>query len=339
MHGCGECLNNSNMVTSVRPPPAPAPPPGLPVYALYGESGQSSATDWLHCETIAERSRLHDWEIRPHRHAALFQILYIRQGRARAWLESGTLALAGPAVLRVPALVPHGFSFEPGIEGVVVTVLEAHLRRLLAEQPALAERLLRAQPLALAVADPAAAALDAALTRLQAEHAGSAAWRGLALDAALLEALVAIGRLAASDSEGQQATAGAALAPGRAQGHVQRYRTLVDRRFREQPRLAELAAELGITPTQLNRVCRQVLGQNALAVLHARLLLEAQRELAYTTLGIKQIALGLGFGDAGYFSRFFQRATGVTPSAWRGVAGDRVLGRPRAQEAERGPSG
>jgi len=322
-------LNNSNMRQApptvrrgARHPgglPGAADPASLPVYALYGESGQDAATDWLHCETIAARSALHDWEIRPHRHATLFQILYIRQGRAQAWLESGTLALAGPALLRVPALVPHGFSFEPGIEGVVVTVLEAHLRRLLAEQPALADRLLRAEPLALAVADPAAAALDAALARLQAEHAGSAAWRGVVLDAALLEALVAIGRLAAAGSEGQ-ATAGSALAPGRAQGHVQRYRTLVDRRFREQPRLAGLAAELGITPTQLNRVCRQVLGQNALAVLHARLLLEAQRELAYTTLGIKQIALGLGFGDAGYFSRFFQRATGVTPSAWRSAA-------------------
>ena len=25
----------------------------------------------------------------------------------------------------------------------------------------------------------------------------------------------------------------------------------------------------------------------------------------------------LGFADAGYFTRFFQRATGLTPSAWR----------------------
>jgi AraC family transcriptional activator of pobA len=75
---------------------------------------------------------------------------------------------------------------------------------------------------------------------------------------------------------------------------------------------------VGITPTQLNRVCRQVLGCTALAVLHARLLLEAQRELAYTTMPIKQVALDLGFADAAYFSRFFQRAVGVSPSAWSG---------------------
>ena len=45
--------------------------------------------------------------------------------------------------------------------------------------------------------------------------------------------------------------------------------------------------------------------------------LSEQRDLAYTSMSIKQVAHGLGFGDAGYFTRFFQRLTGQTPSAWR----------------------
>jgi AraC family transcriptional regulator, transcriptional activator of pobA len=32
------------------------------------------------------------------------------------------------------------------------------------------------------------------------------------------------------------------------------------------------------------------------------------------------VAIGLGFGDAGYFTRFFQRLTGHTPSQWRSQA-------------------
>ena len=94
----------------------------------------------------------------------------------------------------------------------------------------------------------------------------------------------------------------------------------MEQQFRQQPALAALAAALGITPTQLNRVCHQVLGHSALGVLHGRLVLEAQRDLAYTTLSVKQIALGLGFADAPYFSRFFSRQTGHTPSAWRALA-------------------
>ena len=101
---------------------------------------------------------------------------------------------------------------------------------------------------------------------------------------------------------------------------MQRLRSLVEERFREQPTLGVLASEIGITTTQLNRVCRSVLGHPALAVLHARICLEAQRELAYTTLSIKHIAYRLGFTDAGYFTRFFERETGATPSAWRAQA-------------------
>jgi hypothetical protein len=162
----------------------PAPVAGLlPTYALYGEPGRTQATDWLHCERIAERSQRHDWEIRPHRHAALVQILHIARGTAQAWLDGRSLPLAGPCVLLLPALVPHGFVFAPDIDGTVVTVLEQHLARLLAGTPALAAQLGQVQCCQWPDGAPAAAALLAAVDQLRAEFAASASWRELALDA------------------------------------------------------------------------------------------------------------------------------------------------------------
>jgi AraC family transcriptional activator of pobA len=296
----------------------PAPVAGLlPTYALYGEPGRTQATDWLHCERIAERSQRHDWEIRPHRHAALVQILHIARGTAQAWLDGRSLPLAGPCVLLLPALVPHGFVFAPDIDGTVVTVLEQHLARLLAGTPALAAQLGQVQCCQWPDGAPAAAALLAAVDQLRAEFAASASWRELALDVALLQLVVQLGRVLPGQTQGDAAVA---RTGARALAHVQRLRALVEARFRQQPGLAELAALLGITPTQLNRVCHQVLGHSALGVLHGRLVLEAQRDLAYTTLSIKQIGLDLGFADAAYFTRFFQRETGLTPSAWRARA-------------------
>ncbi len=287
----------------------------MPTYALYGEPGRTQATDWLHCERIAERSQRHDWEIRPHRHASLLQILHIAQGRAEAWLDGQAQALAGPCVLLLPALVPHGFVFAPDIDGTVVTVLDQHLARLLAGTPALAAQLGQRQ--LLQAGPDEAAALDGAVARLRSEFGTTGAWRELALDAALLQLVVLLGRLLPAPVA---ADAAPAAAGARALAHVRRLRALVEAQYRQQPRLAALAATLGITPTQLNRVCHQVLGHSALGVLHGRLVLEAQRDLAYTTLSVKQIALGLGFADAGYFSRFFLRQTGHTPSAWRALA-------------------
>jgi AraC family transcriptional activator of pobA len=304
-------------VSTKTPTPRPAASP-LPTYALYGEAGRTQATDWLHCERIAERSQRHDWEIRPHRHAALLQILHIHRGTAQAWLDGRSQALAGPCVLLLPALVPHGFVFAPDIDGTVVTVLEQHLARLLAATPALAAQLADWRLCTLDASAPEADGLQAAVAHLRAEFAATGAWRELALDAALLQLVVQLGRLLPDNAT---TTASAPVQAGsRALDHVRRLRALVDAQFRQQPALAALAAALGITSTQLNRVCHQVLGHSALGVLHGRLVLEAQRDLAYTTLSVKQIALGLGFADAGYFSRFFLRQTGHTPSAWRALA-------------------
>jgi AraC family transcriptional activator of pobA len=288
-----------------------APSARLPAYALYGEHRAFAPADRLHCETIAERSRLHDWEIRPHRHAALVQLLVLARGRAETRLDGTRVALDGPALVSVPALAVHGFRFAPDVDGMVFTIDERHLRSLLGAETLLRDTLLQLRGLAL----PAAAFGDvaAAAATLRAELQGDAGWRAVAVDAALLRLLVVVARAVPA------APATAAAVPGRALAHVQRLRALVDVGYRRQPPLAWLASQVGITPTQLNRVCRQVLGLSAHGVLHARIVLEAQRELSYTSMSIKQIALGLGFGDAAYFTRYFLRRTGHTPSGWRAL--------------------
>lgn len=289
------------------------PKRGLPSYLLYGEQGASAVAERLHVETIRARSRLHDWEIKPHRHEVLFQILYIARGQAEAWLDAVHQPLAGPCAVCVPAMAAHGFRFEPGVQGQVITVQAPHLGMLLAAEPALWARFEQPWHLALAHAGPAARALGEAVQALADEYESHLPWRAAAIDAALVRLMLALGRALPAQ---QPATAGGP-AGSRAADHLTRYRALVEARFRLQPRVAELADELGITPTQLNRLCRAVLGHSALDVLHARTVLEAQRQLAYTTASIKQIGLDLGFADPGYFTRFFQRMAGSTPSTWR----------------------
>ncbi|MDE2564229.1 MAG: AraC family ligand binding domain-containing protein, partial [Burkholderiales bacterium] len=151
-----------------RPRPAP-----LPAYALYGEPLAGGAPDPLHCESIAERSRLHGWEIRPHRHEALFQLLVVERGRAEAWLDGAVQRLQGPAAITVPALAAHGFRFSPSIEGMVFTLAEPRLAALLQPHPGLAAAVLRLQGAALG---PEAAAVLGAARGLRDEALGHAGW-------------------------------------------------------------------------------------------------------------------------------------------------------------------
>lgn len=292
--------------------------PTLPTYQLYGEPGGGPVRERLHIETISSRSRLHDWEIRPHRHELLFQILYIEQGRAEAQVDGAVVALEGPAAVTVPAATAHGFAFEPGITGWVVTVQELHVRQLLAAEPALwtmfekpgvlngatgkeaAPRPARTVALSRPLAD--------AMAALASEFAGHEHWRHAAIDAALVRLLITLARALPAAAAGVHS--GASV-------HLARYRALVDARFRLQPSVASLADELGISATQLNRICQARLGRGALDLLHARIALEAQRQLAYTNQSVKRIGMDLGFADPGYFTRFFQRLCGVSPTVWR----------------------
>ncbi len=77
------------------------------------------------------------------------------------------------------------------------------------------------------------------------------------------------------------------------------------------------ADQLHLTPRQLNRLCRQVNQQSALAVIHERLLLEAKRLLFFAHEPIKEIAYRLGFREPAHFTHFFRRLTGRSPEAFR----------------------
>ncbi|MCP1606148.1 AraC family transcriptional activator of pobA [Pseudomonas citronellolis] len=55
-----------------------------------------------------------------------------------------------------------------------------------------------------------------------------------------------------------------------------------------------------------------------MAVINARLVLDAKRELAHSLQSIKAIAHDQGFSDVGYFSRFFRKHTHSSPSEFCG---------------------
>ncbi len=108
-----------------------------------------------------------------------------------------------------------------------------------------------------------------------------------------------------------------APAPAPPSALVERFVALVGRDHARRHRVADYAAELGVTPGHLGALCRAHRRQSAGAIIRARLALEARRLLLYGDLTAAEVADRLGFEDPSYFARFFRREVGTAPSRFR----------------------
>ena len=92
-------------------PSASQPRRAVPHYFLYGEHASRAAPGFVHIETLSSRSALHGWEIAPHLHDGLQQVLWVREGGGEARLDRDRVAFVAPALIVVPAAAVHGFTW------------------------------------------------------------------------------------------------------------------------------------------------------------------------------------------------------------------------------------
>jgi AraC-like DNA-binding protein len=67
----------------------------------------------------------------------------------------------------------------------------------------------------------------------------------------------------------------------------------------------------------VDRLSREAFGLSAKELIDARVVLEARRLLAHTSLPIATIGESLGFSEATNFGKFFLARTGERPGAFR----------------------
>jgi AraC family transcriptional activator of pobA len=280
---------------------------GVPVFELFGERQTWPTPDLLHCESIPERSRVHDWEITQHRHADLGQFVYVQAGHAVLDVEGSVTEIDEPAMQIVPPMCVHGFRFSRDIAGYVITLALPLFDWLQDSLGDAAPALLRADCYAVGADKPY---LDQLCQRIDREYATVAPGRDFALHSL-------VGALGSWVGRQQHEQREAEWRPDRGQQRTGSFSRLVEQHFREHWSVAQYAAELAITTAQLNNVCHRSLGCTALEHVHHRVLLEAKRNLIYTTMTVAQIADLLGFSDVGYFSRFFRRLERVSPRDFR----------------------
>ena len=95
-------------------------------FGLYGEA-EILLPDFLHCESMEYRSKKHNWVIKQHLHANLFQLFLIERGKVTYEFEDEQYLVSGPVIVTIPENMLHGLVVSKNIQGMVLTLSTSFL--------------------------------------------------------------------------------------------------------------------------------------------------------------------------------------------------------------------
>lgn len=285
----------------------------IPTYALYGEQSGLSWENFFNVERISWRSKELNWRASPHVHDSLIQVLFIQCGQVDVLMNCTRLKATAPCLILVPAQTVHGFNYTPDTEGLTITASQRPLESVLT--------ILSPDVLKL-VHKPCILPLDYFPEEKEAiwdfyysmmKELRVPMINQMAMCASLfISMFIHLSRLCDLRIEGQQPDGSSRKA-----SQINKFLAIVDQKFRQRLTVNDYSCEMGMSPGHLSRLCRVTLGMSSLDVINMRVIQEAQRELVYTSKTIKQLAAFLGFNDEAYFTRFFHKHAGVSPSQFR----------------------
>jgi AraC family 4-hydroxyphenylacetate 3-monooxygenase operon regulatory protein len=295
------------------------PIPNINIGQVYD---QRYADEDVHYEALGKLADFFGRNMPVHRHDRFFQVHYVTSGAARVYLDDRQYSESAPLFFLTPPTIPHAFVTHPDSEGHVLTVrqqlvwplLEAHLSQ--GGEP----RLVSPTCVALNSLDASYAGEIERLNRLFEMLADEFAQHQVARQASLhaLTQLIFITllRLATDPLKNQHVR----------HDNLQifhRFNAQIEDHYREHWPLSRYAQAMGVTEARLNDICRRIADLPSKRLVHERLMQEARRLLLFTSSSVNEIGYQLGFKDPAYFTRFFSREAGMTPSEYRSREGER----------------
>ncbi len=284
----------------------------IPGFALYGDDNNQPQPEFVHIEDIADRSQKHDWKIKPHRHGKLFQLLFIDNGSVELCLDEQSHKLNGFWIITVPPGTVHGFCFPADTKGKVLTIVDSLLE---GHEPQIQRYFnqLLAQPyrIQLNYEDVLFKQLTHSFESISQELKLAQHNQQQMLNCLIQMLLINLTRQLENHPNTEQKSHHSR------QQLVNQFKQLLEEKHLQHWTVQQYAKSLNTSTSSLNRLCGELTGISAKAIIQNRLLIEIKRRLIYTQLPLDSIAYTLGYKDPSYFSRFFKKHEGVSPGQYR----------------------
>lgn len=103
------------------------------------------------------------------------------------------------------------------------------------------------------------------------------------------------------------------------------FKTLLENNFHKERQPSFYADQMGISPNNFSKICKQHFLKTPSTLIHERVILESKKWIHLSYKSMKEIAAELNFVDENYFSRYFKKHTGITPTAFRENVGISIV--------------
>ncbi len=279
-------------------------------YGLYGEN-DFLLPDFIHCEPISFRTKMHNQVIKEHIHTSLFQVFIIESGNLDLFSENDEYVIVGPAIIVVPENTSHGWKTEKIVKGKVLTISTSFLETLFSNS---SQALLELNEVHIITAFDKMNSFEAIqmfTDSIYHEMKKNLPEKKLVSQNYCNLLLSLICRLMEKKSDKL------IVSDNRSLRYFMIFSKSVKQSCTPMKSISQYAHELNISRVHLNRVCQSVVGKSALQVIHEFLILEAEKFLQKTELQVSEIAYRLNFEDPAYFSRLFRKYTGTCPKEFR----------------------
>jgi AraC family transcriptional activator of pobA len=284
----------------------------VPQFLLYGERPEKREAWFVNIEHLADRCRDRGWRIEPHAHPDFGQVMFARSGRGVITIEDRSVPFESPFVLLLPPHSVHGFDYEVDTDGWMLTIEATYLRQINARLSEFSQLWAQPRTVSLDRDHDEATEFHRTLKTLEREVESKAVGHVVAAEVLLTSLFLMLVRC--SGRPGETDNAGATRNEMRL---VERFRELIDRHYRQDWQVQDYASVLGVSLAQLRAACVAATGQHPIKIVHSCIITETKRNLIFGEMSVEQIAYWLGFSDPAYFTRFFKKEVGKTPSQFR----------------------
>lgn len=280
----------------------------VPKVRLYVENPEEKDNWFVNIGHVTERGR---WRTEPHAHPHYGQVIFVRNGRGVMSLEGHSVPFEAPCALLLPNEAVHGLDYEVDVDRWVVTIEVSYLQQINSKLQDFIKLWASPRVIPLSYAAESAVEFFSVIGKLAQEVSAKTIGHVVGTEALLTSLLLMLVRGAHMDELESKVASGSEVRL------ADRFRELIDQHYRENLQLQNYASMMGVSLVQLRAACAATAGQSPTKMIHARIITEAKRNLIFGDMTMEQIAYWLGFTDAAYFTRFFRKEVGQTPSQFR----------------------